>query len=148
RVPSPIADSDELEEEDEKEIWTIFHQTESYLSKNYDIRFNSISLEHELSIKNENDFQSLNENDLFVELNKKGIRIGMDKLIAILKSNYVAKFNPVKVYFDSLPDWDQKTDHIGNLISHLHAHEQDAMNIQFKKWMVRAVRCALAEGYN
>lgn len=135
------------DEEHEEEAWTIFHQAEKYLSQHYDIRFNSISLEHEISVKNENKFSGLNENDLFVEINKRGIKLGMDKLIAILKSNYVAKYNPFKNYFANLPAWDEKRDYIGELASYLHCDEAEELLEQFTKWIIRVVKCSLEEGY-
>lgn len=132
--------------DENNEVWTLFHQAEKYLSQHYDLRFNSVSLEIEMSNKGENNFTSMNENDLFIEINKKGIKLGMDKLIAILKSNFVPKYNPFKEYFTSLPAWDRKF-HISNLAAHLICDDQPQLLIQFTKWMVRVVKCALVEGY-
>jgi hypothetical protein len=127
--------------------FTIFHAVEQYLDRHYNLRFNTIKLELEISPRNENNFEPLNENDLFVEMNKRGVRIGMDKLITILKSSYVPKFNPLRHYFESLPPWDEETDHLAQLSNHLHCTDQAELSIQFQKWMVRAVRCALEPSY-
>lgn len=127
--------------------FTIFHQAEKYLSKHYDLRYNSIKLELEVSEKGKNIFGSLNENDLFVELNKQGVKIGMDKLIAILKSSFVQKFNPVQEYFLSLPPHDEQSDYIKDLASHLRCENPQELYVAFLKWMVRAVRTVMEPGY-
>ena len=145
--PKEIKDSPEEVETDEKEFWTIFHQAEKYLSNHYHIRFNTVSLEHECKRLHEDDYKPLNENNLYVEMNKAGVKIGMDKLISILKSSYVERFNPFLQYFSSLPEWDEKRDYIGELIRHLQCDDMVSLVDQFTKWIVRAVKCALIEGY-
>lgn len=146
-IPPTTPTTLETPEEDEKEVWTIFHQAEKYLSKVYDLRFNTIKLEMELKRKTETQFRSLNENSLFVEMNKSGLKIGMDKLIAILKSDFVPRYNPFIEYFSSLPPWDGKSDEIAKLASHVATANPEEFLLQFKKWMMRAVKCATVEGY-
>lgn len=133
--------------EKEEEAYTLFHATENYLTKHYHLRFNAVSLELEACRKGESEFELLNENDLFIELNKSRISIGMDKLIAILKSSYVKKYNPLKSYFELLPPWDGTTDHITNLASYLKCDNNAELALAFKKWMVRAVKCVMINGY-
>ncbi|WP_414617877.1 VapE domain-containing protein [Dyadobacter sp. 32] len=137
-----------VQEETDKplEIYTIFHQSEDFLSKYYDFRYNTVSLDIEYSKKNAKAFSVVNENQLFVTMNKAGIKVGMDKLICILKSDFVPHFNPVTSYFENLPKWDNE-DHIGILASHLHAEQPTQLHVQFKKWLVRCVKCAFEPGY-
>lgn len=135
------------QEPEEKEIWTVFHQAESYLSRLYDLRFNTIKLELEIKRKTEPCFKPLNENSLFVEMNKSGLKIGMDKLIALLKSDFVERYNPFIDYFSKLPVWDGKSDEIGKLASHVATNNQPEFLVQFTKWMMRVVKCATVEGY-
>ncbi|MEZ4853083.1 hypothetical protein [Flavobacterium sp.] len=52
----------ETAKHEEKETTTIFHIVEDYLDENYDLRFNTISLEVEITEKNKNDWQPCNEN--------------------------------------------------------------------------------------
>ncbi|MGN6802380.1 MAG: VapE domain-containing protein [Ginsengibacter sp.] len=135
------------EEDDDKEIWTVFHQCEKYLSRVYDLRFNTIKLEIEIKRKEEEEFRPLNENSLYVEINKAGIKIGMDKLISILKSEFVNHYDPFIDYFSRLKKWDGVTDHIGKLCSYIKTHNDKDFTTQFKKWMMRAVKCATMKGY-
>ena len=125
---------------------TIFHMTEDYLSKRYEFRYNSVSLEIEFTVKGKAEYKSVNENSLYVELNKAGIRVELGKLLAILKSEYVPNFDPIKSYFETLPKWDGE-DHIGLLGAHLHAEQPTQLERQFRKWLVRAVKCALIPQY-
>ena len=142
-----ISPGEEEKEEEQKEIWTIFHETEKFLSRNFDLRFNTIKLEHEIRRKTEKEFKPLNENSLFVEMNKAGVKVGMDKLISILKSDFIEKYNPFIEYFSKLPKWDGVTDHIGHLASFITTPDDLNFAIQFTKWMMRAVKCATIEGY-
>ena len=142
-----VKETDDDIEIDEKEFWTIFHQAEKYLSHHYEIRFNTISLEHESRRIGEVEYKPLNENNLYVEMNKAGVKVGMDKLISILKSDFIPRFNPFLNYFSSLQPWDQERDYIGELARHLVCDEEDELIEQFTKWIVRALKCALVEGY-
>jgi hypothetical protein len=131
------------------EDFTIFHQCEAYLKKYYKIRFNTIKLELEISHFYEDKYSSLNENDLYVEMNKRGVKVGMDKLLAILKSSYVLEYNPLLEYFTGLPAWDGKIDYIEKLGNYLKCDNQAEMLQAFKKWVVRAARSILKKGtYN
>lgn len=148
-LPGSVAkeNSPDQELEEQKEIWTIFHEAEKFLARNFDLRFNTIKLELEIKRKTENDFRPLNENSLFVEMNKAGVKVGMDKLISILKSDFIEKYNPFIEYFSKLPKWDGKTDYLGELCSFISTTDDLSFGIQFTKWMMRAVKCATVEGY-
>lgn len=148
-ISTLTANNDDASGEEKEDIdnYTIFHATEKFLTKNYDLRFNIVKLELEISEKGKNDFGTMNENDMFIKLNKSGVRVGMDKLIAILKSSFVQKFNPIHEYFKSLQKWDGKTDHIQELCDFVKCDEHKEFSIQFAKWLMRCVRCALVEGY-
>lgn len=129
---------------------TIFHITEDYLSENYEFRFNEITIDIELTNKNENDWKPLNEHALFVELKKTGINIPMNSLISILKSDFPVKFNPIRDYFNNLPKWDKKTDYISEFLNYIQLadeNEREVFNHSFKKWTVRTVKCATIPAY-
>lgn len=133
-----------------KETTTIFHITEDYLNEHYDLRNNVISLEIEISEKNKNDFKSCNENSLWLELQKKSIKIPINSLIAILKSDAIVKYNPILDYYQSLPEWDKKTDYITQFSKYVKLKDDEDLEqfeYHFKKWCVRVVKCALIDGY-
>lgn len=119
----------------------------SYLKKKYDLRLNVISNTYEISGKGENKFSPLNEDALFVELQSKYIKVSVANITSIVRSDIVPQFNPISDYFKSLPEWNEKTDHIDFLASFIKAVDQTEFNHHFRKHLVRTVKCALDEGY-
>jgi predicted P-loop ATPase len=128
---------------------TVFHQVEKYLRDNYKLRYNQIKCEIECSAIDQSNFQPVNENSLYIELRKKKVKISKDDVKSILKSDFTSRFNPIAEYFNNLPIYDptKEPDHIANFASFVKAEEQDEFNKHYKKWLVRAVRCALDDGY-
>jgi predicted P-loop ATPase len=127
---------------------TIFHKVETYLDANYDFRYNTIKLDIEHSPAGENKFVSVNENSLYIELQKRGINIGMEKLLALLKSDFVPHYNPFDEYFRQLPPWNRRDgDYIGELSKYVSAVQQRDFEYHFRKWLVRTVRCATIPNY-
>lgn len=129
---------------------TVFHITEEYLNDNYQLRYNQISLEIEISYRDENKWKPINENSLWIEMKKEGINIPMNSFIAILKSSFVENFNPLKTYFEKLPKWDEEKDYISDFLNYIEIEdhkELEQFHVQFKKWIVRTVKCAIEKHY-
>jgi hypothetical protein len=126
-----------------------FTITEEYLSEHYTIRYNTVSNKFEYRDKESDseDYKELNENNLFIKLQKDNINISLNNLISLLKSDFVNEFNPFKDYFESLPEWDGVTDHIKNLAEYLKTNDRDRLENHFKKWLVRMVRTAIDDNY-
>lgn len=133
-------------EENNDFVSNIFGITEKYLSEKYDFRYNEIALEIEYKPKKEKKFKSVNENSLYIELQKKGIKISISNLIALLRSDYVTNFNPIQEYFLSLPKWDGKL-HIQELASYVPTFDQKQFEYHFVKWCVRTVKCVFLDDY-
>lgn len=134
----------------ENDLTTIFHVAEKYLQEHYDFRNNIISLEIESSPKGQNNWTPCNENSLWLEIQKKSIKIPINSLIAILKSDFVPNYNPLINYFTSLPPWDQKTDFIQQFSEYIQleqGEDKEQFEYHFKKWCVRAVKCATIDNY-
>lgn len=126
---------------------TIFHITEDYLSKFYKFRYNTIALEIECRKRGAAKWEALNENSLFIELQKRGIKISINNLLAILKSDFVEHYNPLVEYFTTLPKWDNKTDYIAKLCSYVKVKDKEQFIYHFRKWCVRTVKCVFQEEY-
>lgn len=129
---------------------TIFHIVEDYLSKKYDLRYNTIALEIETTIKSSNNWDICNENSLWIELQKKNIKIGFNALIAILKSDFVPKYNPIVAYYENLTEWNKQTDYITQYSQYIilsPTEDKEQFEYHFKKWCVRAVKCAMIDDY-
>lgn len=128
---------------------TIFHQVEAYLNIKYDLRFNVMKCEIECSLKGESDFKPVNENSIYVDLRKIPVKISLNDLKSILKSDFTDKFNPIAEYFKNLKTYEPNVepDYIQLLANHIGAEDQIEFNLHYKKWLVRAVRCALDDTY-
>ncbi|WP_395052207.1 VapE domain-containing protein [Flavobacterium sp.] len=134
----------------ENQITTIIHITEDYLNEHYNIRHNIIANEIEVSKKDLKEWTEINENSLWIEMQKKSIKVPASTLEKILKSDFVPKFNPLINYFENLPVWDQKTDYItlyADFIKLAPEEDKEQYNYHFKKWCVRAVKCATNDNY-
>tara|TARA_E500000318_G_scaffold32713_2_gene32408 strand:+ start:3752 stop:4930 length:1179 start_codon:yes stop_codon:yes gene_type:complete len=129
---------------------TVFHMTEDYLKGLYDIRFNEISLNIEIRRKGDKDWKICNEDSLFIELRKNGISMPKGYLTSVLRSDFVPCYNPLKYYFQNLRPWDGQTDYIQKYASYIKlaaGEDRDQFFYHFKKWCVRAVKCALIDKY-
>ncbi len=141
---------DSLQNESEKLTTNKFTITEEYLNKRYDIRYNVISNKFEYKEKNTDKYREMNENNMFIRLQKDNINISLNHLVALLKSDFVKEYNVFKDYFESLPQWDEQTDYIQQLSDYLITkteNEKLRLRRHFKKWLVRVVRNAIDDNY-
>lgn len=133
-------------EENSDFVSNIFGITEEYLSERYEFRYNEIALDVEYRSRKSKEYKSVCENSLYIELQKRGIKISLSNLLALLRSDYVIKFNPIKEYFLTLPEWD-KEPHIQKLCSYLTTNDQKQFEYHFIKWFVRCIKCVFDEEY-
>lgn len=127
---------------------TVFHQAEDYLLAKYNFRFNNVKHVYEFSLLDQFNFKEINENSLFIELNKAGIKISLNNLKALLKSDFCPRYNPLQYYFENLKEWNEnETDYIDTLAAYVTCEDDKEWRNHFKKWLVRTVKCALIDGY-
>lgn len=69
---------------------TVFDKVIKYLNQKYKVRYNEVALEFEIRTENE-DWDELNINSLFIELIQFGINITLNKLEILLKSHWIEK---------------------------------------------------------
>jgi predicted P-loop ATPase len=127
--------------------FTIFHETEQYLTKHYLLRKNIVTGDFEIKAIEDSEFKTLNEDQLYIELQKSRINISLNKLISLLKSDFVKSYNPFIDYFTNLPHYNGSKDYIQLLADHIKVKDQKRFNIHFKKWLVRVVKCAIVDDY-
>ncbi|WP_431107734.1 VapE domain-containing protein [Winogradskyella poriferorum] len=134
-------------EEDTEQPQTIFHIVEGYLSKHYELRLNKIMLDIEIKEKNsDSQWRICNENDLYIEMQKKNIKVPRDKLNAILGSSFVPEYNPILNYFNGMKKWDG-TDYVSKLCQYVSSPDIQQFEYHLRKWLVRSVKCMLIDGY-
>ncbi len=121
-----------------------FQQIKAHLMRKYDFRMNEISIELEFKRKEEKSYSELNENNLIVEFLEAGYSSVESMLIALLRSDFVPRYNPFEGYFKSLPNWDEgQPDYIQKLAGFVKAKDPEWFGAQFKKMLVRSVACGL-----
>jgi len=119
-------------------------QIKNYLNQHYNLRYNTVSNEFEIKKLNDDSYVVLNENNLIVELLEQGLA-GVEKpLVALIKSDFVPKYNPILDYCENLPVWTpDDPDYITELANYVKAEDQYWFNTQFKKMLVRVLACGL-----
>jgi len=130
--------------------FSIFDRTEDYLDRFYDIRLNTVTYDFEIKNKTINkEFKILNINNIYIELNRNDIKISQPNLLSLLASDYIKQYNPFFEYFENLPKWDEnlEKDYINDFSSYVKTSNNEWWQTQFKKWIVRMVKCALDDEY-
>ncbi|PCH78078.1 MAG: virulence-associated E family protein [Flavobacteriaceae bacterium] len=125
---------------------TVYDRILEFTDKKYDILYNEISQDFEISFKNKKKWTSLNLNSLLIELTKVEIKTRMSTLEVFIKSDEIKTHNPFKSYFKQLNKWDG-IDYISKLASYVPTKEPILFKYHLKKWMVRTVKCALKNKY-
>ena len=125
---------------------TIYDYMEEYLFEKYDIRYNEISQDFQISLKISKVWEELQMNSILIELAKSNIEVSPNKLEIFLKSYVVPHFNPIETYFKGLKNWDGQ-DYISKLASYVPVKDPNVFTYHFRKWLVRTIRCALEESY-
>src|SRR4051812_8047700 len=90
-------------------------RVESFLEKRYEFKRNVINQRVEYRLKGKSEYKELNLNSVSRLLQHVGFNIKLDALHSLFKSDFVKDYNPMQEYFDVLPLWDGKTDHITTL---------------------------------
>ncbi|MEJ8590141.1 virulence-associated E family protein [Riemerella anatipestifer] len=130
----------------EKGTNTVFDKTLEYINNKYNLRFNTISLDYEIKLKEYNDWSVLNLNSLLIELTRASIKITPQKLEILIRSDFIKSYNPIKEYFEKLEDWDGN-DYIKELTNYIVTNDDDLFRYHLEKWLSRAVKCALEPNY-
>jgi hypothetical protein len=123
-----------------------FVLAQEYIKKHFVIRRNIVTQEYECRELNKTEFESMNENNIFIKMQISGLNLSLNNLIALLKSDFIEVYNPFNEYFNNLPQWDGKTDYISFLTSFVKTPDRQRFDKHFKKWLVRVVACALVDG--
>ncbi|MFA5833957.1 MAG: VapE domain-containing protein [Bacteroidota bacterium] len=137
---------------------TTISKAEEHLSNRYEFRLNIITSKTEYRKIGSTQYEEITDvhlNSLYRQLQRYHIKIGLDVLASLLRSDFVPIYDPFLEYYSSLPKWDEKTDYIENLSETVtlrypegsDATKQNEHKKQFvqhlKKWMVNAVGCAI-----
>ncbi len=136
-----------------KETDTIITKVKNYLNRTYDFRYNEVRLVSEFKLKKESeykDFESFDENDIYVYLKEYGYKISQTDLKAVLRSRtFAPHYHPLRLYFESLPAYKEEIDYFEKLASYLKFESQSEKNRfihHLKKHFVRIVKQSVEHG--
>ncbi len=147
KSPSPKGEGqDEVKTKKRSFTANKFVLAQEYIKKYFVIRRNIVTQEYECRDNNKTEFESMNENNIFIKMQISGLNLSLNNLIALLKSDFIEVYNPFTEYFNNLPTWDSKTDYISFLASFVKTTDRQRFDSHFKKWLVRVVACALVDG--
>lgn len=122
-----------------------------YLVEQYDFRRNTLTNTVEFKLKTDSNYQEVNENNLYLNLRiEVGIKASISDILVFLGSDYVEDYDPLEEYFKSIKSRYNPTvdgDYIEKFCSYIKTQDQERFNLQFKKWLVRTVLCALKNDY-
>lgn len=112
-----------------------------FLTSQCQLRNNVLSGRLQICWKGEKEFIEVtdeHENTLWVRAEENGIICPLQKLLAILHSEFVPDYNPLKEYLQALPPWDGK-DYIGLLAQRITTTPPELFHKYFKKWFVAVI---------
>src|ERR1051325_5024081 len=150
-MPPKDKDNKSEKKKDRKKLPTApmesqFAHVEEFLSKLYDIRYNEVSNQIECKRIDQEEYEILNENNIYRLLQHHNVRFSMGNLLSLLRSDFIEKYNPFTDYFESLPKWDGK-DHIKALCGYIKVKKQERFDNHFRKMLIRSIACALNPDY-
>lgn len=126
-------------------------EMEQWLSGRYRIRRNAITQYVEISdVAKGCKFTELSdvlENSIWCDMLRDGISVDMPMLRALLQSDFVPAYNPLRLYLDTLPPWDGTTDHIGRFLAMVHCKgvEPGMFDFYARRWLVGMISSVLDE---
>ena len=120
------------------------------ISQFCELRYNSILSAVEIKWQYEQQYRRINDrviNSLFFMCEENGTKIPLQQLYTYINSNKIAKYDPIRYYFDNLPVWDGR-DYIKQLCNHIYVEEdKEFFQLMLRKWLIRAVKCALEDDF-
>lgn len=134
-------------------------EIKDYLDFKYEFRRNELTLEIEVRQVDKPNFVLLDEafvNSIWIDLQIDGYKCSDATLLKILNSKLTNEYNPLKKYFEDLPQYDGQTDYIAQLANTIQIADISTGNIELKnlwrpyleKWLVASVATAMGRGVN
>lgn len=134
------------EDEFDYESKSKIEKAEIFIKRNYKLRQNVISKAAEMK-RSGGQWEDMNEDTIFIDMQRNYIDLSKDKLSSLLKSDFVKEYNPFTTYFNNLVGWDG-VDRIAKLAGHFKpAGETPFFANMLKKGFARNIKCALEPEY-
>ena len=115
---------------------SLLESLENYLFSHYDFRFNVLTEQTEYSLKNQADFNLVDQrtlNTLCIEARDQGINCGDTDVSRLMCSKKIANYHPFQDYLEHLPLWDGQ-DRVTELA--LRVSDNPVWTNGFHRWML------------
>jgi predicted P-loop ATPase len=126
-------------------------QLEKFIERHFDIHFNEVSNRYLYKRKKEKKYKEFNEFNVIRFMRKNFMTCSRGQLIELIKSDFVPSTNPIKQYFNNLPEWDG-IDYIEKLCSYIKLEDEkgdrERFNRHMKKMFVRAIAAGFTVDFN
>ena len=130
------------------------HAIEAFLSSRYEFRYNIVTSKIEYRripvqprlIAAQASFTPVTdyiENSLYRELLTNSLKCQPSLLRSLLHSDFCPRYDPFIDYFNSLPPWDESSDHIRHLADTVMTTNDELWQICFKRWLVASLASVL-----
>lgn len=122
-----------------------------WLNKHYELRYNVVLSRKEYKPKDSTQFMPLDErliNSWYTQFKEKRYHLSRPDWQRLLDSEFISKFDPFVEYFNSLPEWDEKDDHILELSKTVQTNNPVLWRKHLKMWLVGTVANAINRGNN
>lgn len=119
-------------------------KAEIYLKKNYQFRRNVVS--NIVEMKTSGDWEDLNVDTVYRDLQYNRIKFGMDNIKSLMKSDFVKQYDPFVEYFESLPEHTGEN-YFDQFTEFLNVSDKIFFSGMLRKHFVRAIKCAVEPDY-
>lgn len=120
---------------------------EQYLKEKYTFRYNEVLGKVEYKKLESTIYELINDyvlNSMCRDLVNLDYKITPGKLLNLLESDFVPKYNPFKEYFDNLPKWDGK-DYIQEFSEMVNTDDPEFWKDALTRWLVAMVACSIED---
>lgn len=143
---------EKLTAEEEKQKQSQVEIVEKYLNEKYKLRYNTMKGYTEYMTGPMTIFTQMTDRDtntIWKNLQKRKLNVRKATLDAVIDSDFVENFHPLKHYFEHLPEWDREN-HFDKFVKRFTVQEgqEKQWNLYFTKWIVGVVACAIERGIN
>jgi predicted P-loop ATPase len=116
-------------------------KTEIVIADKWEFRRNTVTQSTDYRIRQDKNskFERVNYDTVTRYALHCGQTTSPDKIKSLLRSDFVPEYDPLKTFFLNLNAWDEKTDYIQQLASHVQTDNDEFFQSMFKKHLVRSI---------
>ena len=129
-----------------------FQNIQTFISDRMDLRYNLVRAATEYRLRGDDDYHTFSDREragLYIDMKETNdFDFSKTDYETYIISNRIPNYDPYLSYFESLPMWDGE-DRIKQIAEYVQVEDTPQYNFawQLKKWLIRAIKCALEPEY-